>query len=678
MRTLAFETLRRDVALAIRTYRRTPGVAITATVTLGLAIGATTAIFSLLNALVLRELPVKDPHTLVQVSTTTRLQGEAQLTFPLFREMAARQQVFSDVIGTWGNPLVTVSDNGTTIKGLLWAATGNLHNALGVRAEAGRLLNPDDMSLNPPTVEPVAVLGHGFWQRHYQGDRSVVGRTIRIENAPFTVVGVAPAGFTGFSLVTEPDITIPLTAVPLLSGRSPSTFATSEARNVRMVGRLKPSMTIEQARAQLAAVWVGARAAAVPSTYSAERRADFLSMGLNVTSAATGSETALRMQYTRPLVILLGVAGLVLLIACTTVAGLLLSRASARCHEIGMRLALGASRWHVARQLIIEGVLLSMAGAAGGILLSYWACTAIVRVVFDDFLVPAVFDGGPDFRVVALTTASAFVSGILCALLPAWRGTRGTAAEALRADGRTISRSGRTGRVIVGTQLALSLVLLTTAGVLIRSLSELRALNTGIARSDDVFVAYPEAMRPGAYSGVDNDSYYRDVLARIEGLPGVRRAAISLLKPGSGAGFRDAVSPVGAAIEAAGVAATRSPVSPGFFEAIGLRIVKGRDFDWRDSSRGRAVTVLSESLARRLFVDRDPIGQRVRVGLEPSRNGLEVIGVVSDARVYDLKDPDLMAAYTAALQDPNASFKCFVIRGDNLSSAGLHAAVEPL
>jgi putative ABC transport system permease protein len=678
MTTLAFEPLRRDVAYAIRTYRRAPGVAITAAISLGLAIGATTAIVSLLNALVLRQLPVNDPASLVQVSTTTRLQGEAQLTYPLFRELAARQQVFSDVIGTWGNSVLTVNDNGALSKALVWAGTGNLHHALGLAPSAGRLLAERDMSLDGSAGAPVAVIGDGFWQRHYRGDPSVVGRTIHIENQPFTIVGVAPAGFTGFSVVTEPDLTIPLAAVPLLSGRSPSSFATSEARIVRMVGRLKPSVTLDQARAQLAAVWPSAREAAVPPTYSDDRRAEFLSIDLRVTSAATGTDTTLRRQYTRPLVILLGVATLVLLIACTTVAGLLLSRASTRRHEIGMRLALGASRWHVARQLITEGVVLSLAGAAGGILLSYWACAAIVRIVFDELLVPAVFNGGPDGRVVALTTMAAVVAGVLCTLVPAWRGTRGTAVDALRADARTMSRSSHTGRLIVGTQLALSLVLLATAGVLIRSLSELHALDTGIERSDNVFVAYPEAARPGAYAKVDNDSYYREVLRRIESLPGVTHASISLLKPGSGGGFRDAVVPIGAIADAAGVDATRSPVSPGFFDAVGLRIVKGRGFDWRDSSRNQGVTVLSESLARTLFGNSDPIGQRVRVGLDPSRNSVEVIGVVADARLYDLKDSDLMAAYTAALQDRNASLKCFVIRADGLSPTALHAAVEQL
>jgi len=254
MTTLAFEPLWRDVAYAIRSYRRAPGVALTAAISLGLAIGATTAIFSLLNALVLRPLPVRDPASLVQVSTSTRLQGEAQLTYRLFRELAARQQVFSDVIGTWGNSVATVNDNGAVRKALVWAGTGNLHDALGIAPTAGRLLTERDMSLETATAEPVAVMGHGFWQRHYHGDRSIVGRTIRIESQPFTIVGVTSAGFTGFSVVTEPDLTIPLTAVPLLSGRSPSSFATSEARGVRMMGRLKPTVTLDQARAQLATV----------------------------------------------------------------------------------------------------------------------------------------------------------------------------------------------------------------------------------------------------------------------------------------------------------------------------------------------------------------------------------------------------------------------------------------
>ena len=672
------DALWQDVRYAVRAYRRTPGFAVVVVVTLALAIGANSAIFSLLNALMLRDLPVRDPDTLVQISTVTPGEGESYLTFSMFRELSAQQKVFTSVIGTSGNTGVTVNGNGTTMRGLLWAATGNVYEELGVRPVVGRLLAAGDMTVDPPGADAVAVLGYGFWQRHYGGDVSVVGRTIQVEGISFTVVGVAPAGFTGFALVMEPDITIPLTAMPLVSGRSPSTLTTSASRSVRVIGRLKTGATIEQARAQLTAVWPAVREAALPPAYTGPRRDDFLSIGLDVTSASKGNESSLRTRYVQPLIILLGIASLVLLIACTNVASLLLSRASVRRHEIGVRLALGASRWRVGRQLVTEGVLLSLAGAVCGVMVSFWACAAITGIVFEEYLYPVVFDSRPDMTVIALTTAIAVAAGILCSALPAWRGTRGTATEALQTEGRTFSVSGRPGRILVGAQLALSLVLLTTAGVLIRSLSELRAVKTGIERSDDVVVAYPREAHPGAYDKLDNDAYYPQVLRRIEALPGVKRASVSLLKPGTGGGSREAVVRLGDIQEAAGVVATRSPVAPGFFAAVGIPVVNGRDFEWRDNSRGLRVTILSHSLARRLFGDVDAVGQRVRVGLDPSRDVLEVIGVVADARLYDLKSTDVFAAYTPALQDQNASFKCFVIRGDNLSFASLKDAVESL
>jgi putative ABC transport system permease protein len=669
------ETTWGDVRTAVRGFGRAPGVAIVATATLALAIGATTAIFSLLNALALRDLPVRDPDSLVHVAMTTRIQETSPLTFRLFGELSARQQVFSAVIGTWGNSVVTVREQGRTTKALLWAGTGNVHEELGVRPAIGRLLVARDMTMSPPSGEPVAVLGYSFWQRQFQGDTSIVGRTIRVEDVPFTVVGVAPAGFTGFAVVTEPDVTIPLAAIARIH-RSTS-FVTSDARNIQVIGRLRDGTTLEQARAALDAVWPGVREAAVPTTFNAARRADFLSMGLSVTSAARGVDSLLRPQYTRPLAILLGIAGLVLFIACTNVAGLLLSHTSTRRHEIAMRLALGATSYRVARLMVTEGLLLSIAGAAAGVVLSYWACAAIVRIVLADFTVPVVFDAGPDLRVIAITTAVAVAAGVLCSGLPAWRGTRELPGAELRAEGRTVSSRGYAGRLVVATQLALSVVLLTAAGVLVRSLVEMRMLDTGIDRTAEVFVAYPEAAQPGAYEKVDNDSYYPDVLSRLEAVSGVRRASVSLLKPGAGGGFRETVVRAGDAVEARDeVVATRSPVAPGFLEAVGVRLLKGRDFDWRDNSKGRGATILSESLARRLFGDADPIGQRVSIGLNPAQRGIEIVGVAADARLYDLKDPDVLAAYTPALQDRNASFKCFVIRGDNIAVSALRAAVE--
>jgi predicted permease len=673
----ALDDLYRDVRYALRSLRRMPGFSLVAILSFGLAIGANAAIFSLLNALVFRDLPVADPARLVSASTRTALQGERPLTLPMFLELSARQRVFSGTIAATGNQVITIADGERTLSALLWAASGNVFDELGLRPAAGRLLRESDTSLQPLTGDAVAVLGHSFWQRHFGGDPSVVGQIVRIERAMFTIVGVAPSGFTGFSIVTEPDITIPLGAMARMNARPGAPLAASQPRTVRFVGRLRPGVTLEQARAALMAAWPAAREASLPAGLTGDRRRDFVATELIVASAAKGLDTSLRAQYAQPLTILLAVAALVLLIACTNVAGLLLSRTSARRQEVGLRLALGAGRSRIARQLMTEGVLLSLAGATVGVGLAFWAGSQIAEIVFAESLVPVVFDGRPDLRVVALTTLVGAVAGMVCSVLPAWRGASGTAADALRARGRTFTGSGRSAQLVTCAQVALSLVLLTTAGVLLRSLQELRALDTGIERTDRVVVAYPAPAQPGSYDGIDNDTYYRQVLERLEAVPGVQRASISLLKPGTGGGFRDAVSREDAAVST-GVAATRSPVSPGFFEVLGVRVLEGRDFGWQDHSRGARVTVISRSLARRLFGAAGAVGKRVRIGLDESAAALDVIGVVEDARVYDMRSDDALAAYTAALQDPAASFKCFVIRGGDVAAADITRAVTAL
>jgi ABC-type antimicrobial peptide transport system permease subunit len=261
------------------------------------------------------------------------------------------------------------------------------------------------------------------------------------------------------ALTTEPDLTIPLTATPILSGASPSTLVTSAARSVRAIGRLKPGATIEHARAQLATIWPEVRQAALPPTYTGPRQSEFLSVGLQLTPASEAVEREIRTRYVQPLGILLGIASLVLLIACTNVASLLLSRASVRRHEIGVRLALGGSRWRVGRQLITEGVMLSLAGAVTGVVLSFWACATITDVVFEELLVPVVFDGTPDLIVVGVTTALAVAVGILCSALPAWRAKVGIR-MALGADRHRVVRD------VFGEGVAVTVAGLAGGGVI--------------------------------------------------------------------------------------------------------------------------------------------------------------------------------------------------------------------
>jgi predicted permease len=480
------------------------------------------------------------------------------------------------------------------------------------------------------------VISSAFWLRQFHGDSSVVGRTIHLEGAPFTILGVTPSEFMGLGVVAEPDVTIPLTAVPLVNSHRPiASIKTSSSQWVHIIGRLKPAVTLQQARAHFDALGPGVLAASVPTGFSLAQRADFLSMHFSVASAATGVEPGLRSEYVTPLAIVLAIAGLVLLIACVNLASLMLARAAARRHEIAVRLALGASPWRVARQVLTEGLLLSLAGGACGLLFAFWGCHAITTLIFEEYLVPVFFDGTPDLRVTGITTAIALAVGALFSLAPMWCVWRERSTAALQQNSQTMTGTGHVGRLLVAAQVALSLVLLANAGLLVRSLSEVRSIESGISRTDGVFVAYPGPV-PGGYDHLDSDVYYQEVLQRISALPGVSRASASLLKPAtSGTPPLALVAPVAEqSLLDRGVQSTLTPVSPGFFDVVGIQLLKGRDFSWHDGSRGRRVAILSRSLTERLFGKSDPIGQRIRVGLTAERQDVEVIGVVSDARLW--------------------------------------------
>ncbi|HEV8345253.1 MAG TPA: ABC transporter permease [Vicinamibacterales bacterium] len=669
-----------DARYALRGFRKTPVFTAVAILTLTLAVGANTALFSLLNALALRDLPVRDPGSLMLLHTITPTTNEGGFSLPMLREIARQQQSYASLVGWLSNGIVNVETETERSWAAVSTVTGNYFSELGVQPAAGRLLTAQDVDMNGLTGAPVAVLGYSFWQRFYRGDPSIVGRTIRVERVPLTIVGVAPRGFTGFGLVLEQDVTVPITLLPQLR------FVPSEAAlrsgivsPIRVVGRLRPDVTIDQAAAEAATLWPAIREATVPASYAGAQRERFMATRIGLKSAANGLETRLRDRYMRPLAVVMSIAALVLLIACVNLASLMLSRAAARTHEIGVRLALGAGRWQLVRQMLVEGLLLSLAGAAIGLVFAYWSGRAIVDVMFADYMVPARLDVAPDVRVVAFTSSLAILVGVVFSLAPAWRATRRSAVEALQQSTRTSTGVGRAGRRLVAAQVALSLVLLTNAGLLVRSLQEIRAVPSGL-QADDVFVTFPAPL-PGGYAPAGaggNDTYYPQLVARLMALPGMARASISLTKPAGG--FSSQTTPVALIAEADllthGIGAIRTAVSPGFFDTLGMSIVSGRDFSWSDTSRGRRVAIVSRSLARKLFDGGPVLGERIRIGVRPEDQDVEVIGVASDARLYDLTSSNLYAAYVPALQDPNPDAKCFVLRGRGVSLRDLKQTVE--
>lgn len=666
-----------DVRLASRSFRKTPVFTFGAILTLTLAVGVNTAIFSILNALILRDLPVREPSSLVSLARVTSATQDGAFSYPMFRAIAERQQSLSALMGWTSTSILNVEIDDVQSRGNVSAVTGNYFTELGVQPVIGRLFADADVSLTTMDSAAIAVIGEGFWRRHFNSDPAAIGRSLRVEGTPFTIIGVAPIGFKGMGLTLDIDVMVPLTFTPLLRDVPREAFLSGGINPISLTGRLRPEATLEQARAELTTSWSGILTDVIPAGYTGAQRENFLKTTIAVRDGAKGLEPGLRRRFTQPLVIVLAIALFVALIACVNIASLMMSRASSRMHEVGIRLALGAGRWRPMRQMLVEGVMLSLVGGVFGVIVSMWGSEALVSVFLADYTLPPTFDVHPDFRVMVFTLSLATLIGLLFSIVPAWRvGASGSAA--MQHSTRTSTASRRTGRLLVAVQVALSLVLLINAGLLVRSLQEIRAVDSGM-QGDDVFVVFP-GPRPGGYTGVDHDSYYPAVLQRLASIGGVQEVSSALFKPASGGGGSpEPVSRVGEGTGAsAESSAVRASVSPGFFKTLGIPLVAGRDFDWRDHSRSRRVAVISQNLADRTFGQQPAIGQRLRIGTSPTDQDIEVIGVVGDAHLFNLKDSNKAMAYVPSLQASDPGYKCYVVRGQGVSMAAVREAVESL
>jgi predicted permease len=645
------EVLAHDLRNAFRRFRSRPGFVAIAVVTLAIGIGANTAIFSLLNTLLLRDLPVRQPGQLVEIGTHGDLGPAEPVSFPIFDEIARRQHAFSQLTAWLGDGIASVEVNGTLTRADFYTVDGNFYDELGVVPLIGRLLTPADVKLHGGAPASVAVLGYGFWRRVFGGSAAAIGKTIRLEGISFTVVGVTRPGFTGMGLATEPDVTIPLTAAASIMGADPDKLYSGSHFWLRLTGRLKPGVTLAHARAQVSAIWPAVLKATLPSDSSARQQSDYLTTRVEVMSAATGIDWFLRSHFATPLYVLMGLAGLVLLIACVNLANLMLAEGAARSHEMAVRVALGAGRSRLARQVLTESVLLSGAGAVAGIASAYWSSAAMGRFMMSSYAVPPALRLGPDARVLAFTLGTALLTGVFFGLASALHAARQDPAGALQEGARTIGGgAGRFGRLLMCAEVALSVVLLTCAGLFVRSLENLRAFNPGF-RSDGVLDVQLFAV-PGGYKDIDNVSYYSQLVRSTAAIPGVRSASLAHFVPGWSYVPSDTVSRAGASPAGPGAReADFAAASPGFFETIGISLLRGRGFSWQDTEKTQRVAVLSEKLATELFPSGDAVGRRVGIGSDPKRQDLEVIGVVSNARIHNVRSPQLAAVYVDALQE---------------------------
>ena len=625
-----------DIRDAVRALRSTPIVTIVAVLSLALGIGANTAIFSILDSLLLRTLPVKAPQQLHILGLGGT--GRTSWTNPLWEQVRERQEMFDGAFA-WSSTRFNLAPGGQTefVDGV-WAS-GRYFSVLGVPAILGRTFTEADDRRGGGPDGPVAVIGYNFWQRRFNGAADVVGRSLTVERVPFTIVGVAPPDFFGVDVGRTFDVAIPIGTEPLIRGKESSLDRRSNWWLNVMI-RLRTGQSLEGAETALRGVQAQIREATMPPDWRAEDKARYISESFSLVPAATGG-SGLRQRYRRPLTTIMVVVSLVLLIACANIANLLLARATARRHEFSVRAALGASRTRIMRQLLAESLLLSGIGAVVGLLFAQWGSQLLVRQL--STATNNVFlDISLDWRVLGFTAAVAIVTAVLFGTAPAFRAARVQPNDALKAQGRGVVGEGRftLGNILVVAQVALSLMLIVAAGLFVRTFSSLANLPIGFDR-DPILVATINAQR-AQLDPERRPEFFRRVLDATAGVPGIASAALSAVTPVSGSTWNNRVElPDGPDLPETERLTFINLLSPGWFRTYGTTMIAGRDFTDGDGAGSAPVAIVNETFARKFAWGKNPVGVRIRqpgYGIRPNVDR-EVVGYVKDAVYRSLREP---------------------------------------
>jgi predicted permease len=649
-------SLGQDLRFALRVLGKSPGFTAAVVLSLALGIGANTAIFTLMDAVMWRMLPVREPDALLIVA---RQQGDSVgggFTYGQYRRLRDHNAAVS--LAGYTTAPINVSVDGPpepSVQGQL--VSGGYFALLGVEPVIGRAIGPEDD--RAPNAHPVVMLSHGYWERRFARNPAVVGTTIRLSAVPFTIVGVTPPEFFGADIGTAPDLFLPLMMQPTVMPSFENLLENPIVSRtwVQVLARTNPGFTAPQA------------AAALDGTYQAEEarlRGPSPAKGpppARIVLAPAAAISALRQQFSRPLVVLLAMVGVVLLTACANTANLLLARAAARRPEFAMRLALGAGRRRVIRQLLVESLALAALGGIGGILLARWG-TQLLVAYMSSGRTPIVLDLNPNLRILGLTTAVSVLTGVLFGLAPAWRATSIDLAPALRNVRSSLTRSLRPGRILSVAQLALSLLLLVGAGLFVRSLQALNGQDTGVRRQSVLILRVEprgsdQRNIPGTAERLHRT--YTELIRRAQEIPDVRLASMAHGTPTA------PTSSAGIAVTTRSGDRVRVPlimVYPNYFATIGMPFVSGRDFATGDlDERSPAVCIVNESFVRQFLPGEDPIGKPCHTGRRPmspaaSASGqpppplepFQIVGVVKDSRYSNPRGEVRPVAYATFLQ----------------------------
>ena len=652
------ETLWQDIRYAARDLNSSRGFTAIAVLSLALGIGANTAIFSILNAVMLRSLPVEDPAQLVQIETGER----SGYTNPLWEQIRDDETGFAGMLA-YSATRFDLSPGGVSepVEGI-WVS-GDYFKVLGVPALRGRLITKDDDRRGGGKSGAVAVISYAFWKSHFAGDPGVIGKTLHLDRHPFQIIGVTPEWFHGLELDHGYGVAIPIACDPILHADG----SWLDARStwwLNILGRLAPGESIKQAQARMNAISKGVYLATLPSDWGADDKKEYLSSRLTAVPASTGFSDAGR-SYKTALFVLMGVVGLVLLIACANVSNLLLARAAARQRDMAVRMAIGAGRLRLIRQLLTESFLLAGLGATAGLLFALWGSRLLIRLLSATGN-QLEFDLSIDWHLLVFTLLVASMTGILFGVLPALRATsvapNQSLKEGVQGMGTGFSRFNFGAALVIG-QVALTLILLVGAGLFISTMNHLLHVDAGfdthnvlIARVDMLAAGVPKERRRRLYA---------DMLEQLRRIPGVSNASSSALTPISHTAWNQWTYPAGkhaASQDDENVYLNR--VSPGYFRTMGTPILLGRDFSEHDSPGAPKAIILSETTARVFYGKENPLGKMVGMENEASkpRDLFQVVGVVKDAKYEALnQSASFKTAFLPASQDAepwsNVSFE---------------------
>lgn len=666
-----------DLRYAGRMLRKSPALTTVIVISLALGIGANTAIYSVLDSVLLKMLPVQDPQRLVILTAAAKgwpsrvmddLEGSSfkepdtglntTYSFPqhVFEYVRDHNHVFDSTVAAAANGMdVNVGLDGSAHLLNVSAVTGNYFDGLGVAPVVGRIFGAADDS---DTAPPVTIASYAFWQKYMGGDPSAVGKTITMDGVPVTVVGVAPPDFFGVEPGNVPDMWVPVSFLVVQSKR----IDNWDLRNPKtwfltVIGRLKPGITEAQAHSEVQLL-----CDQVLNIGSKEVPRDDKVPTFGVISAARGID-GLRRQFSTSLYLLMGMVGLVLLIACANVAGLLLAKATSRRHEIAVRISLGAPRFRLIRQLLTESVVLAICGGAAGLVIAKFAHQALVTLIASGrgaIQVPP----HSDLRVLLFTAAISIVCGIVFGMAPALRATRQDVNSTLKqaSNKATASRSAfRSGKVLVSAQVALCLLLLISAGLLLRTLRRLQTVNLGFDRENLVtFRVFPGM---NGYSGARLAGYYDDLQRAIEAIPGVRAVGLTQIGPvGQGSSSTNGTI-AGYSEPGKKLDMYRHKVSPGLFAALKIPLLLGRDFNDQDTEASPKVAIVNQRFVRDYMHGDNPIGRQFDTGDKKQPRIFTIVGVVGDVKYAQIRDdvpPTIYQAYKQELK--TAQFMGFEVR----------------